>query len=722
MTAIIRKELRTSFSTLFGWGISAILLFFSGLFVALFNLLSGYADIAYALAAMPWVLIFVLPFLTAHVMTSDKRAGTEPWLASLPISPCKRICGKLAAALLLFWSSALPTLPVPILLTSFGTVSLAACYSALLGYLLLGTAIIALCGFFSVLIRRTPLAILLSIAALLALQLLDVLAALLPASPLTAILLTLDLFNQYSGFTFGHMDLPALLLYLCITVTFALATLLITRLRMAKNTEKRARMRICAPAALSVCISLALNITAACLPMTVMNPDLTGTDTFRISGAAKDHLSTLSEDVTLTLLCQGGAASADGDIYAFLSGLADASPHIQLKAASPAQAADRLSAMGIAEAANMSILVESDRRAMLISNTELYHYLYATSSGSMSMTPDEYSYMLSYLAASDETGSYLSQFVASVSAQFDGEASLIGAIGYVTLEHAAVACIYTGSNASPLDSALTRTLKRGNTDLREVSAITALPDDCSVLIINAPATDLSASEAEALSSYLADGGRLFLTTAAGSTAAYLPKLSAVLALYGLQMPDTSHQVCETDGNYLPSADTPSSFRPHVYSQHPATPSDFSGIGLLQAAHAIDTVPTEGVTLTEWLYTSDDGYRTDAQSNKLGEAGRQVCGVIAETEKSAIVWIASSYALTDTSASEGGNSALFLSSLDHLSGADRADTPSLASRTVKSSFLTASQGAVTLWTIVLAVLIPLAVICTGCAVRYIRKKR
>ncbi len=720
MTAIIRKELRTSFATPFGWILSAILLFFSGLFVTLFNLFSGYNDIAYALAAMRWVLIIVLPILTSRIMTSDARLKTEAWLASLPISSGKRICGKLMAAFLLFLIPTSPMLLIPILLTSFGTVPLAACYTALLGYLLLGAAVIALCGFFSLLIRRAWLGILVSVATLIALQLLNLPASLLPASPLTSILLTLDLFHQYAGFTYGHADLPAMLLYISVATVFTLAALLVNRLRMAKNAEKRTRLRICAPLAVSVCLALALNITAACLPMTATNPDLTGKDTFRLSGAAKDHLAALSEDVTLTLICQGGSSSADGDIYAFLAGFADASSHIKLKVASPEQAADRLASMGSTDVENMSILVESNRHATLIPNTELYYFLYATQSGAMAMSPAEYNYMYAYMASSGET-SYLTQFLANVSAQFDGEARLMGAIGYVTLEQAAVAYSYTGSGTMSLDFSLMRELRMGNTDLRKISSITALPADCDILILNCPTADLSADEAEALASYLANGGKLYLTTAAGSTAASLPKLSALLAAYGLRMPDTAHTVCEGSLDYL-NGTANDSFYPHVFAEHPATPENFSGISLLQYTHAIELVPTEGITLTEWLYTSDAGYRTSEEGNKLGESGRQLCGAIAERGESAIVWVSSAYALTDTISSEGGNSALFRSALDYLSGASAAQTPTLASRAMDSGAIAPSQGAATLWMIILVILLPLAAVCAGCALRYVRKKR
>ena len=77
----------------------------------------------------------------------------------------------------------------PLLLATMGSVSLAPAYTALLGYFLMGAALIALCTLLSSLVENQIVAVAISIGACLLLYLSDILFSSLPTSGLVSYLL-----------------------------------------------------------------------------------------------------------------------------------------------------------------------------------------------------------------------------------------------------------------------------------------------------------------------------------------------------------------------------------------------------------------------------------------------------------------------------------------------------------------------------------------------------
>ncbi len=267
MSAIYRKEIRVYFSGMFAWIIAAVLLFFLGLFTALFNLLTGFSGISYTLSSMQWVLLVIIPLLTMRAIAEERHSRTDQLLYSLPIRLRDVVLAKYFAACTVFLLPTLVYALYPLILSGFGELSLATAYTALFGYILMGAALISVSLFVSSLVENQIVAAVLSIAAVLAIVFISTIATLLPSGALasfvlcilgalgvgtlillssknltlgllvaaalilpTAIvyiinaelfeslvpnaLLSLDLFSRWSAFSFGHFDLPSTVFYL----------------------------------------------------------------------------------------------------------------------------------------------------------------------------------------------------------------------------------------------------------------------------------------------------------------------------------------------------------------------------------------------------------------------------------------------------------------------------------------------------------------------------
>ena len=133
-----------------------------------------------------------------------------------------------------------------------------------------------------------------------------------------------------------------------------------------------------------------------------------------------------------------------------------------------------------------------------------------------------------------------------------------------------------GENSTVLDAAdlyeqtltdsLTDALDAQNIDAQPLDLLTStIPEDCDLLIINAPTTDFSAGdglvdEISQLQDYLAAGGKLLLTS---SVYAQTPQLDAVLAQFGLARAegmvvegDSSKALYNSAWSLLPDYGTP----------------------------------------------------------------------------------------------------------------------------------------------------------------------
>lgn len=97
---------------------------------------------------------------------------------------------------------------------------------------------------------------------------------------------------------------------------------------------------------------------------------------------------------------------------------------------------------------------------------------------------------------------------------FDGEGQLTAAVNYVVSEVNKTIYTLTGHGESDLGDTLTSMVEKASLALAEeplnLLMTGSIPEDCDLLIINAPTADLVQDELELLLDYLAQGGRLML--------------------------------------------------------------------------------------------------------------------------------------------------------------------------------------------------------------------
>ena len=167
MTAIFKREFKSCFTGMIGWVIAAVSLFFLGLYFTNRNLLYASSDFASVLYTMTMILLFLLPAISMRSYAEERKNKTDQLLLTSPVSIPAIVAGKFLAELAVFALPLAVAAVMPLLLQAFGTVSLVAAYSALLGYLLLGGACLAVGTWISALTENQILAYLATFGALL---------------------------------------------------------------------------------------------------------------------------------------------------------------------------------------------------------------------------------------------------------------------------------------------------------------------------------------------------------------------------------------------------------------------------------------------------------------------------------------------------------------------------------------------------------------------------
>lgn len=149
MKAIFRRELHAYYSTVTGYVFGAFLLLFVGIYTLVYNLQYNYTNFEYVLGNMSFVFLVIVPILTMRVIAEEKKQKTDQLLYSLPLTMTQVVMGKYSAMMVVFLLPMGLVALYPLLLSSYGNVYLTASYSALIAFIFLGAALLAIGTFVS---------------------------------------------------------------------------------------------------------------------------------------------------------------------------------------------------------------------------------------------------------------------------------------------------------------------------------------------------------------------------------------------------------------------------------------------------------------------------------------------------------------------------------------------------------------------------------------------
>ena len=168
MTAIYKRELKSYLTSMVGYLFIFFILVLAGIYFSAYQLSAAYPKFEYTLSAITFVFLIGVPILTMRVLAEERKQKTDQLLLTAPVSFEKIVFGKYLALVTIFAIPMLIMCFYPLLMTKFGTVSLGAAYTAVLGFFLLGCANLAIGVFISSLTESQVIAAVLTFVILFA--------------------------------------------------------------------------------------------------------------------------------------------------------------------------------------------------------------------------------------------------------------------------------------------------------------------------------------------------------------------------------------------------------------------------------------------------------------------------------------------------------------------------------------------------------------------------
>ncbi len=235
MTAILKREFASYFTSPLGYVFLAVFYCFSGLFLWMMCLTAGSADMGGTFLWMFFIMIILIPVLTMRTMADDKRQKTDQLTLTSPINLTGLVAGKFLAAFLIFLIGVAVLLVYALFLSgavaetaaaagaesSFGWASV---LGNLCGISLVGAVFVSLGIFISSLTENQMIAAIGAIGANIVLCLFDILASYVTVPWLQELILSLSVYYKYQEFTYGIFSLKNIVFFLSLVVLFNFLT------------------------------------------------------------------------------------------------------------------------------------------------------------------------------------------------------------------------------------------------------------------------------------------------------------------------------------------------------------------------------------------------------------------------------------------------------------------------------------------------------------------
>ena len=335
---------------------------------------------------------------------------------------------------------------------------------------------------------------------------------------------------------------------------------------------------------LVIAVVIVFNLVVGQIPEAYRNLDVSSTKIYDISDTTTELLDSLDNEVDMKVL----AVKDDTDerITTFLSRYASLSDKINVEWIDPVLHPSALTDYDTTEN-TIVISCEDTGKTTTVSFNDI-------------LVMDQYSYY--YYGTTSYT-------------EFDGEGQLTGAVNYVTNEADHTIYQTTGHGESTLSTTITDLMEKNSYTLSEVNLLmsTSIPEDCDLLLMYAPTTDLSEDEAQMLRDYLAGGGKVMILFG-DTSSADLPSLAGVLSEYGIEAADG--YIADTtrcyQGNYyyiFPELSVSGNLADNISSE----------MVLLTNAHGMNLTDPERDTIstTSFMASSDQAYAVTEETQQQG---------------------------------------------------------------------------------------------------------
>ena len=220
MSAIIKRELSSYFSSAIGYIVLAVFYFFSGLFFYMYCLMSNTTSMSYVFLSMLMIVMLTIPIITMRSFSEEKKQRTDQALLTAPVSITEIVLGKFFGAFLLYCLCNAIYVVYALILACYASPDWAVFLTTMLGMLLMGGALIAIDLFISALTESQVIAAVLSIGIGLLIYMLDSLAGMLSVDWITSLFRNISFDAHFTNFINGIINVTSVLFFVSVIAVF----------------------------------------------------------------------------------------------------------------------------------------------------------------------------------------------------------------------------------------------------------------------------------------------------------------------------------------------------------------------------------------------------------------------------------------------------------------------------------------------------------------------
>lgn len=224
MVAILKRELSSYFNSAVAYVVMAVYFLFSGLFFSMICIENDTSSLSYVFGNMFIIILFIIPIITMKSFSEEKRQRTDQALLTSPTSLFEIVMGKFLGALILFAICSLIFVVYALVISFFTSPDWAVVLCTVLGLLLLGSALIAIDIFISVLTESMIISAVAGMGVGLLIYMLSNLSSNITVDWIATIVKKIDFLTYYTNFTYGMLNLTDIIFFLSVTELFLFFT------------------------------------------------------------------------------------------------------------------------------------------------------------------------------------------------------------------------------------------------------------------------------------------------------------------------------------------------------------------------------------------------------------------------------------------------------------------------------------------------------------------
>ena len=224
MVAILKRELSSYFNSAVAYVVMAVYFLFSGLFFSMICIENDTSSLSYVFGNMFIIILSIIPIITMKSFSEEKRQRTDQALLTSPTSLFEIVMGKFLGALILFAICSLIFVVYALVISFFTSPDWAVVLCTVLGLLLLGSALIAIDIFISVLTESMIISAVAGMGVGLLIYMLSNLSSNITVDWIATIVKKIDFLTYYTNFTYGMLNLTDIIFFLSVTGLFLFFT------------------------------------------------------------------------------------------------------------------------------------------------------------------------------------------------------------------------------------------------------------------------------------------------------------------------------------------------------------------------------------------------------------------------------------------------------------------------------------------------------------------